>query len=120
MSVAAEKKILLSKFKDNCTIDKKMASDLVQESFTIINSFKLQLGLVDNRADFLTSTEEARALLSNNKSLSLLKAQAVLVNTLADRININYFIQVAKPIIPFRAFEEEKEALNWLGTFMKT
>lgn len=97
-----------------------MASELVEESFTVINLFKLKLGLVDNRADFLTTTEKARTLLSNNKSLTLLKTQAVLVNTLADRINTNYFIQVAKPIIPFRAFEEEKEALDWLGDFMKT
>ena len=115
--VAVENQILLSKYEDNSTIDKEKALQIIEDSYTFIKSYKLNFGLIDNRAAFLNTTEEARQLLSNNKSLKLLKAQAVLVKTLADRINTNYFIQVSKPIIPFKAFEEEVKALKWLENF---
>ncbi len=108
--------IILVRYAARRTIDLELAKSIVDAVYEH-NKAGYFLGITDIRVDFHETTSEARAFLSDNKSLKLYKAHAVLVDNLAKRILVNIFIKLNKPIVPFRMFSEEKEALDWLLKF---
>lgn len=66
--------------------------------------------------EFGTMTKEARNL-SASKEVNLNAiGKAVVLNGLAMRILVNFFINFNKPPVVHRAFENEKDALEWLRT----
>ena len=67
-----------------------------------------------NEYEFLM-TKEARKLFNTyEKAQRLIKAEAVVVNSVSTRILFNLLNMVHRPKFPFRAFTTEKEASTWL------
>ncbi|MCF8278693.1 MAG: hypothetical protein K9J17_18345 [Flavobacteriales bacterium] len=74
----------------------------------------LLLLMMVNEFEFLM-TEEARKLFgSYEKAERTITAEAVLVRSTVSRMMYNLLIQVHRPKFPFKAFTEEKDAVEWL------
>lgn len=105
--------ILLVRFFEGAEVGLSQANELIE----VVNPYVLngiKLGISDMRNSFINVSSDARAKLSNNKSLVHYKAQAALVDNLPVRILTNFFIHFNKPIVPFKMFSEIDEATNWL------
>ena len=109
--------IILLKYKESCSINLELARQIIDIAYQLIKKYHVDLFISDNTANGITSTPEARTYLSNNKSLQLMKANAIVSKDLPVRILVNSFIHNNKPIIPFKSFSSHKEAIRWLYTF---
>lgn len=61
-----------------------------------------------------TSTPEARALVGGKEYSSSRIASAFVVNSIANRLVGNFFIQFHKPVNPTKLFSDEVSAMEWL------
>lgn len=67
-----------------------------------------------NEHEFLL-TKEARNLFSTyEKAINLIKAEAVMVNSVPTKIMYNLLTKLHAPKFPFKAFTTEKDAVDWL------
>jgi hypothetical protein len=62
-------------------------------------------------------TKEAREYLANEGTL-LVKAGALVINSLLTEMIGNIFLSVNKPKVPTRLFLDEAAAISWLKQFM--
>lgn len=69
--------------------------------------------LIDARTQVVVS-REAREWGSSPESLKDTIAQAILVNSLANRLIGNFIIQFHKPMAPTKLFSDETAAIEWL------
>jgi hypothetical protein len=74
---------------------------------------KRYAAFTDARAT-LTITKEAMAFGSGKVANENLIAQAILIQSLANRILGNFMIKFHKPLAPTRLFSKEEEAMDWL------
>ena len=109
--------IILFKYKESCSINLELAQKIIDTAHNLIKKYHVELFISDNTANYITSTPEARDFLSNNKSLKIMKANAIVSKELPVRILVNSFIQNNKPIIPFKSFSSIDDAIAWLYTF---
>ncbi len=64
-------------------------------------------------------TPKARELFKSSlKMVQIRKAEAFIVNTLANRLLVNVFLKMAKPSVSTRVFTNETEAVVWLKEFL--
>ena len=74
----------------------------------------LLLMMMVDKHEFLM-TKEARNLFNTyDKALKLIKAEAVVVNSISGKILYNLLTRIHRPKFPFRAFTKENEAVKWL------
>lgn len=59
-------------------------------------------------------TKEAREFSASEEVNLNAIAKAIVMNGLAMRIIVNFFINYDKPPVPHKAFETERDALDWL------
>jgi hypothetical protein len=65
-----------------------------------------------------TMTDDARVFAAENGSDYFIAA-AIISNSLAIRIMVNFFNVFYKQLVPFKMFSNEEAARNWLRTFKK-
>lgn len=95
----------------------------IEETIACFNAYK-QLGctktnkllqLIDGR-DNMSITHEARNYAAlHGKDFFI--ASAIVNNSLAVRLIVNFFNRFYKEVVPFKMFATEQEAINWLITF---
>lgn len=69
-----------------------------------------------NDFEFLM-TKEARNLFNEyDKAVSLIKAEAVVINSTSTKILYNLLTRLHAPKFPFKAFTDETKAIEWLIT----
>jgi hypothetical protein len=78
-----------------------------------ITGFKKFVTLIDARATVVVS-KEAREWGSSPEAQENMFAQAILVNSIANRLIGNFIIQFYKPIAKTKLFSDELTALTWL------
>lgn len=76
---------------------------------------------------FLIDTREAkgsysigamRKLAKDPAIVKVRKAQAIIIDSLSNRILANFYIKFHKPANPIKMFADEKEAIQWLKQFL--
>ena len=105
--------ILLVKYKKNSVLNLKNAEIIVEKVYPFVSE-GINLVITDSRENYDNSDEKARALLSDNKSLKLIKAHAILVKELPMRISTSHFIVKNQPITEFKQFKSLENAISWL------
>ena len=70
--------------------------------------------IIVDSGEFWDFTPEARALLRKLEEIVPLKARAVVVRTLGERLLVNFYITFQKPIVPTKVFSNHKSALEWI------
>lgn len=86
------------------------------ESARKLSEGKRMLKLVDAKAYF-TMTKRARDFAASKETNEFNIARAIVTNSLANRLLINFFITFHKPQTPVKMFSSEEEALKWLRKF---
>lgn len=66
-----------------------------------------------------SATREARDYSASAEVNENAVGKAIVLNSLVMRIIVNFFINYNKPPVEHRAFENEKEALEWLRSLNK-
>ena len=61
--------------------------------------------------------KEARDYFANERTSSIQRATALLINSPVSRIIGNFFMGLNKPISPTKLFTDPQEAIKWLQTF---
>jgi len=61
--------------------------------------------------------KEARDYFANERTSSIQRATALLINSPVSRIIGNFFMGLNKPISPTRLFTDPQKAIKWLQTF---
>lgn len=75
--------------------------------------------LIDTRnARGSYSVEAMRTLAKNPEIVRVRKAQAIIIDSLPNRLLANFYIKFHKPENPIKIFEKEGEALKWLKQFL--
>ena len=97
---------------DDSDIDIDESKLMQQKSLTLTEGKKF-VTLIDARAKINVS-KESREWGSTPEAQVNMVAQAILVNSLANRIVGNFIIKFHKPIAKTALFTDEKSALAWL------
>ncbi len=109
-----ENEILYCIYKSNYEIDIEGAKQIVKDRLICQNNIKYPAF-----ADFKgvkSVSKEARDYLAKEGSF-LVKACAILVSSPVDKIMINFYSKINKPIIPTKLFTNNEDALKWLQQF---
>jgi hypothetical protein len=107
-----EEGILHIELIENTEIDLK-ESKLMQRTSLEITEGKKFVALIDARAEVIIS-KESREWGSTPEAQKNMLAQAIVVNTLANKLIGNFIIQFHKPPAKTRLFSDERSALRWL------
>ncbi|HEU4717377.1 MAG TPA: STAS/SEC14 domain-containing protein [Bacteroidia bacterium] len=75
------------------------------------------VSIVDGRNNF-SITGEAREYFARQTDKNRFLAVAIITNSTAQRLIINFFIRVNKPGVPTKLFANETEAKKWLQNFL--
>lgn len=67
-----------------------------------------------------SSSHEVRSFYASKELAENILAMAVLVDSLAIKMVVNFFIKFHKPHFPTRMFNKEDEALAWLKQYVRT
>lgn len=105
--------IIHTEYKEGVTVER---NDLVEVE-KIIYSFcrnKAFYSLVDLSNKHLHFDAEARRYAATADITSLIKAQALIFNTLPMRLLVNFYLKFDRPQYPFKVFSKADMATNWL------
>ncbi|MBP7808447.1 MAG: hypothetical protein KA163_04085 [Bacteroidia bacterium] len=69
--------------------------------------------------DFLTVSKEGAKYAASEEGVKYTLAIAVLIDNLAKKILMNFFLSINKPIVPTKGFSNKKDACAWLNKFRK-
>jgi hypothetical protein len=73
--------------------------------------------LIDARGVYGSVLPGAREELRKNKKMNTCRsAAAIIVNSLANKLIMTFFIQFNKPPYPYRVFENPEDAKKWLNS----
>lgn len=107
-----EEGILRIKLLENSEIDIVESKAMQQVSLEMTKGKKF-VALVDARTQVVVS-KESREWGSSEEGQKNMLAQAIIVDSLANKLIGNFIIQFHKPIAKTRLFADEREAIAWL------
>jgi hypothetical protein len=113
-NLCIEDDVLFVKMKPNNDIGEyelKALFDLSNE----LADFKKRFVIIDTRENF-NSGSEVRTLYADDYYLKYRFADAFIVNSLAMRLLVNFYISFHKPKIPTKMFNNESDAYKWIET----
>jgi len=70
--------------------------------------------------EFSEVTKAAKTLLSSKELSVNTVAKALLIQSLSDRIMVNFYMKINKPIVKTKAFTDRKLAIEWLKKQVNT
>lgn len=77
------------------------------------------LPILSDPRQLKSSTHEVRSFYASKELAENILAMAVLVDSLAIKMVVNFFIKFHKPHFPTRMFNKEAEALAWLKQYIR-
>ena len=107
-----EEGIIRIVLQENAEIELDESKLMQKTSLELTNGAKF-VALIDARAK-VTVFKESREWGSTAEAQKNMLAQAILIDSLANRIVGNFIIKFHKPIAKTKLFTKEEEALNWL------
>jgi hypothetical protein len=96
-------------------VNLKIAKDALKERLSLTNGRSYPT-LVDIRL-ISNFNNETKAFLATKETSTDMKAGALLVKSVYQKIAGNFFIFLSRPPIPARLFTEEAAAIDWLQQF---
>ena len=105
--------ILLNEMFDNIEIDLKDVNENYDAALKLTAGKKfLSLVIV---SPFTTITKEARELANKEIMYKNTVAQAIIVQSLANRLLANFIVKFYKPFCPVKLFKNKEDAIVWLN-----
>jgi hypothetical protein len=107
-----QKRIVFITLKDKSDIGIEESKEMAAITKKLTQG-KPYLTLVDGRAE-VNVTRESREFAVSPRGQNNMKAEAIVVNNLAQKIIGNFFIRINKPKYPTRLFSNLNDAEEWL------
>lgn len=101
-------------YPSNHEVNLKEATEIVAHLYLLLKEYNIIYLITDNSADFHHVSPEARIYLADNPCLEIIKGHAVISKSFSSKFLLNFFIMFNKPIIPFKGFNSEEKAIEWL------
>lgn len=112
-----DKGIVWFKFKNNAEITLEVAREFAGIMEEICDG-EARRFVFDTRDSYGAAMMESRKYLAHDEhAIRWRKADAILVNSLHNRILANFYLKIASNKRPARVFGSEKAALKWLERF---
>lgn len=105
--------ILTVKLKNNIHLGEEELENLLKASIKF-TEFKKYYAIIDTRAMF-SVCNEIRQFYSESKSVKYRYADAFIIDSLAIRLLVNFYISFNKPIIPTKTFTTMEDAMAWVN-----
>ncbi len=67
---------------------------------------------------FTSLSKEAREYMASEESLKYSLCEAFILTSLPQKLLINFYIKVNKPLVPTMVFSNNDKAVNWLRSFL--
>ena len=109
--------ILYVIIKENVDLGIPEMDELLEFSAKFTN-YEKRYTIVDTRSNY-NSSQEVSNHYANSDYNKYRYADAFIVNSLAMRLLVNFYIRFHKPKIPTRLFNDEQSALNWINSLKK-
>jgi len=87
------------------------------EAFGKLTGYKKVPVLIVGGA-FTSLSKDAREFMATEESLKYSLCEAFLLSSLPQKILINFYIKINKPLVPTAIFSDKEKALNWLKSFL--
>jgi len=106
--------LTILKFKDNINFTLEDAIEVNEITYKWINGNPFTT-LVDARNIRSDISEEAKDFFTYDKKIiELQKAQAIVLNSLHNRILATFYMKFQKPTVPVKIFSDFEKAFDWL------
>lgn len=109
--------ILYVIIKENVDLGIPEMDELLEFSAKFTN-YEKRYTIVDTRSNY-NSSQEVSNHYANSDYNKYRYADAFIVNSLAMRLLVNFYIRFHKPKIPTKLFNDEQSALNWINSLKK-
>jgi hypothetical protein len=110
--------IMFIDYKEGTEITVEIMKQMMQDMIELSKGKKF--AVFSDLTKNISSTAEARIYGAKNEFTSYTVANAVITNSLAIKIMVNFFITFNKPEKPTRLFKDRKGAVDWLKTYLKS
>lgn len=104
--------ILQVDFADNCMLDVLECKELIKSYTLILDTKKVPILHVFGK--YTNATKEARDFSVSAEGLKHSLVEAYVLNSLAQRLLMNFYIKFNKPSVPTKYFTSKIEAIAWL------
>jgi hypothetical protein len=109
--------VLITKFKDNITIDLKIAKEIVEDRKSVTKGVAFPgLGYAKGVRGL---SREARTYFTEDIAIEGVLAGALIMESNFAAGLINFFLKINPPKIPNKVFTSEEKAMEWLQAFKK-
>ena len=102
-------------FKPGCVLTMYAAKVIVRDRL-YVSGQKISPIFIDLR-NMVTADNASRAFLATRESQEYLSAGALLISNEIQRLLMNLWLKINKPLIPTKGFTDETKALTWLEQF---
>lgn len=109
--------ILYVIIKENVDLGISEMDELLEFSAKFTN-YEKRYTIVDTRSNY-NSSQEVSNHYANSDYNKYRYADAFIVNSLAMRLLVNFYIRFHKPKVPTRLFNDEQSAINWINSLKK-
>lgn len=109
--------LLIHRFKADVHVELEMIKEMLKLSDPIFHRTNQYLPSLSVLSEGVTLSKEAREFGSTEAANRYICASAVVINSLPHRIVGNFIVKVQKPVIPFKLFNDQDQAIKWLRTF---
>jgi len=94
-------------------------SDVIEnvEAFGKLSNYKGAPVIIIG-GSFTSASSEARKFMATAESLKYSKCEAFILSSLPQRIIINFYIRIDKPLVPTKVFKTKEEAILWCENYL--
>ncbi len=106
--------LVLVVLNDNATIEIEDIIEIKAANKKITNGENY--GVIIDSGNYTSISNEARSLTASKEMEGKRIAMSVIINNLSQRLLVNFFLKINKPLVPTKSFSNLKEAREWIET----
>jgi len=104
--------LVLLSLKDNITIEVEDIIEIKDINTKLTNGNNY--GLITNSGNYTSISNEARKLTANKEMEGKRIAMSIIINSLSQRMLVNFYLKINKPSIPTKSFSNLKDSREWI------
>ncbi len=109
-----QRNVLRVKLKEGILMDIQQMEELLKQAVELAD-FKKYFAVVDTRANS-NSSSDVRDFYAESEYGKYRYADAFIVDSLAMRLLVNFYISFNKPTVPTKMFTDEETAMAWINS----
>jgi hypothetical protein len=108
--------LLLVVLNDNAEINVEDVIEIKEANGNIIG--EIDYGVIMDSGKFTSISSEARNLTATKEMEGKRIAMAIVINNLSQRLIVNFFLKINKPLVPTKSFSDISGARKWIETII--